>query len=74
MPPHLVLVSECVDGVGTVTLNRADKRNALSIRRRDAVNDTLDALGARNDVKVVVLTGGPGSRRPSPPSRRRCPG
>jgi len=57
MNDRLVLASECVDGVITVTLNRADKRNALSIALRNAVSDELDALGERDDVKVVVLTG-----------------
>ena len=30
------------DGVATVTLNRPEKRNALSIAVRDAVSDALD--------------------------------
>ena len=55
--PELVLTSAPADGVVTVTLNRPDKRNALSMALRDAVSDALDALAAREDVKVVVLTG-----------------
>jgi len=57
MNDRLVLTSECVDGVVALTLNRAEKRNALSIALRDAVSDDLDALAEREDVKVVVLTG-----------------
>ncbi len=44
-------------GVATVTLDRADKKNALSIELRDRISDALDALAADEDVKVVVLTG-----------------
>ena len=52
-----VLVSTVVDGVATITLNRPEKRNALSIAVRDLVSDALDALAADDDVKCVVLTG-----------------
>jgi enoyl-CoA hydratase len=40
-----------------VTLNRPDKKNALSIALRDAISDTLDRLAGDEDVKVVILTG-----------------
>jgi enoyl-CoA hydratase len=50
-------VSPTVDGVVTVTLNRPEKRNALSIALRDEISDALDALAGDNDVKAVVLTG-----------------
>jgi enoyl-CoA hydratase/carnithine racemase len=52
-----VLVSSVVDGVVTVTLNRPEKRNALSIAVRDLVSDALDRLAADEAVKCVVLTG-----------------
>jgi enoyl-CoA hydratase len=52
-----VLVSSAVDGVATVTLNRPEKRNALSIAVRDVVSDALDRLAADEAVKCVVLTG-----------------
>ena len=45
------------EGVATVTLNRPEKRNALSIAVRDAVSDALDRLTLDDDVKVVVVTG-----------------
>jgi len=44
-------------GVATITLNRPEKRNALSIAVRDAVSDALDRLAADEDCKVVVVTG-----------------
>lgn len=45
------------DGVATVTLDRAEKKNALSVELRDRISDALDALAADEAVKVVVLTG-----------------
>jgi enoyl-CoA hydratase len=52
-----VLVSEPVGGIATVTLNRPEKKNALSIAVRDEFSDALDSLAARDDVKVVIVTG-----------------
>ncbi len=45
------------DGVATLTLNRADKKNALSIALRDELSDALDALAGDEAVKTVVVTG-----------------
>jgi enoyl-CoA hydratase/carnithine racemase len=53
----VVLVDGPHEGVATITLNRPDKRNALSIAVRDAVSDALDALAADEQCKVVVITG-----------------
>jgi enoyl-CoA hydratase/carnithine racemase len=55
--PDEVLVSPVVDAVVTVTLNRPEKRNALSIAVRDLVSDALDELAAIEAVRCVVLTG-----------------
>ena len=44
-------------GVATITLNRPEKRNALSIAVRDAVSDALDKLAADDECKAVVVTG-----------------
>ena len=55
--PSLVLVSEPADGVATLTLNRPEKKNALSIAVRDEVSDALEALARSDAVKVVVVTG-----------------
>jgi enoyl-CoA hydratase/carnithine racemase len=52
-----VLVSPVEAGVATVTLNRPEKRNALSIVVRDLVSDALDRLAADENVRCVVLTG-----------------
>jgi enoyl-CoA hydratase/carnithine racemase len=56
MPP-LVLVSGPADGVATLTLNRPEKKNALSIAVRDEFSDALEALAGDDAAKVVVVTG-----------------
>lgn len=45
------------DGVARLTLDRPQKRNALSIALRDAVSDTLDRWAADDTVKAAVVTG-----------------
>jgi len=41
----------------TLTLNRAEKKNALSIALRDELSDALEDLGGDEAVKAVVITG-----------------
>jgi enoyl-CoA hydratase len=53
----LVLRTAPADGVVTLTLNRADKRNALSIALRDEMSDALGDLAGDEAVKMVVITG-----------------
>jgi enoyl-CoA hydratase/carnithine racemase len=53
----LVLLDRPLDGVARLTLNRPEKRNALSVALRDAVSDTLDHLASDETVKAVVVTG-----------------
>lgn len=45
------------DGIATLTLDRPERKNALSIELRDRLSDVLDALAAEEAVRVVVLTG-----------------
>jgi enoyl-CoA hydratase len=45
------------DGVIVVTLERGDRKNALSIALRDQMSDVLDELAADPTVRVVVITG-----------------
>ena len=40
-----------------LTLNRPEKRNALSVALRDALSDTLDELENDESLKCVVVTG-----------------
>ena len=53
--PDLLL--ERMDGVALVTLNRPEKRNALSIDLRMEVAEVFGELGGDDDVGCVVLTG-----------------
>jgi enoyl-CoA hydratase len=45
------------DGVALLTLDRPDRRNALSIELRDAISDALDELADDAGLRCVVLTG-----------------
>ena len=54
--PELVTVER--DGaIATVTLNRPEKRNALSLELREVLTAQLDALATDDEVRCVVLTG-----------------
>jgi enoyl-CoA hydratase/carnithine racemase len=57
MSDQLVLRSRPREGVATLTLNRAEKKNALSIALRDELSDALDELASDDTVKTVVVTG-----------------
>ena len=60
-PPFQVLLYEVTDAVCTITMNRPERRNALSMQ---LVNELIVALEtARDDaeVRVVVLTGAGGA-------------
>lgn len=48
---------ESLSHVGTVTLDRPDKRNALNGQLRRELKAVLDAVEADDEVRVVVLTG-----------------
>jgi 2-(1,2-epoxy-1,2-dihydrophenyl)acetyl-CoA isomerase len=45
------------DGVATITLNRPKVMNAFSDDMRGALHDDLAAMGARDDVGCIVITG-----------------
>src|SRR4051794_35794482 len=53
----LLSVSTPADGVALLTLERPDKKNALSVALRDEMSDALDRLAGDEAVKVVVITG-----------------
>ena len=48
---------EVEDGIGTITLNRPDKLNALSNELSCALVETLTRVAADEEVRAVVLTG-----------------
>ncbi|MCX6140719.1 MAG: enoyl-CoA hydratase-related protein [Candidatus Kapabacteria bacterium] len=52
------LVLQTIDGaIGTITMNRADKRNALSSELVAELHSAFVTMGLREDVKVIVLRG-----------------
>lgn len=52
-----LVLTEVVDGVAVVTLNRPDKRNAMSDAMRTAFVDALQAVAEDHTVRAMVLTG-----------------
>jgi enoyl-CoA hydratase len=56
--PVLVEVS---DGVGVLTLNRPEAKNAVDLATTEALAAALDEFEAREDVAVLVLTGAGGT-------------
>ncbi|SNR60589.1 Enoyl-CoA hydratase/carnithine racemase [Haloechinothrix alba] len=50
--------SEVEDGVGVITFDRIDRRNALSVELMTDLSDQLDAWNHDDEVAAVVLTGG----------------
>jgi enoyl-CoA hydratase/carnithine racemase len=53
--PYLILEEE--EGLATVTMNRGEKRNPLSTAMMRALIDTFENLGARREVRAVILAG-----------------
>lgn len=52
-----VLLRHDADGVATLTLNRPQARNALSMALMNALQDALDAIREDPGVRVVILRG-----------------
>ncbi|GAC1423170.1 MAG: enoyl-CoA hydratase [Candidatus Velthaea sp.] len=55
--PHRYLLLEEREGVAYLTLNRAEKRNALSLEVMRELISAFNAIGADRAVRVVVLRG-----------------
>ena len=53
---QLVLRSDA-DGVATLTLNRPQQRNALSVAMMSALQSAIDAIAKDKSVKIVVIAG-----------------
>jgi len=51
----------CADGVGTVTLNRPERKNPLTFDSYAELCQLFDALRRSVDIKVVVVTGAGGN-------------
>lgn len=55
-----ILMGKTDDGVGTITFNNPDKRNAMSLEMWEGLGEALVALRDDQDIRVVVLTGAGG--------------
>ncbi len=51
------ILTEIVDGVATVTLNRPEKRNAMSPQMHREMCEALNDLETEDATKIVVITG-----------------
>jgi enoyl-CoA hydratase/carnithine racemase len=52
-----LLIERPEPAIAVLTLNRPERRNALSVSLRDTLSDALDQLADDEEVKVVVVTG-----------------
>jgi 2-(1,2-epoxy-1,2-dihydrophenyl)acetyl-CoA isomerase len=55
-----VILIEVTDRIGIITMNRPDRRNALNGYLIRALEEAIQDMADRDDVKVVILTGAPG--------------
>lgn len=60
-PPLALLTGPDEHGIAVITLNRPEKKNALSIALRDEVTALLGGLSADRSVKALVITGSGGN-------------
>jgi enoyl-CoA hydratase len=51
------LLYEVIDGIGYVTFNRPQSRNALTFAMYERLAEICEEVGKTNDVKVLVITG-----------------
>src|SRR5581483_4424025 len=54
------IMQEIVDGVGIITFNNPDKRNAMSLEMWEGFGEALTALRDDDAVRVVILRGAGG--------------
>ncbi len=57
MPEEQEYIFEVADGVGTLTFNRPDKRNALTTGMYDGIADVCNSVRSDDNVKVLIITG-----------------
>ncbi len=51
------MLASSQDGIGVITFNQPEKRNAISVEMWDGMAQILDVFGADPAIRVVVLTG-----------------
>ena len=49
------------DGVQTITINRPEARNAMTLAAAKAIAAALDELDNRDDLRIGILTGASGN-------------
>jgi enoyl-CoA hydratase len=54
------ILQNVTDGIGTITFNNPDKRNAMSLEMWEGFGDALAALRDNDAVRVVILAGAGG--------------
>jgi enoyl-CoA hydratase/carnithine racemase len=59
--PLALLTGPDPDGIAVITLNRPEKKNALSIALRDEVLALLGGVSANRSVKALIITGSGGN-------------
>ncbi len=52
-----VILTEVADRIGIITMNRPERRNALNGYLIKALEEAVHEMAARDDVKIVILTG-----------------
>jgi len=52
-----ILLRGDIDGIATLTLNRPDQRNALSLGLMTALENQLDAIAEDRAIRIVILAG-----------------
>lgn len=58
MTDHLLL--DVTDSIATITIDRAEKRNAMNFEMLSGFIELVRDVGERNAVRVVIVTGRPG--------------
>jgi methylglutaconyl-CoA hydratase len=58
---RLILIDATADGVATVTINRADRRNAFNAEVIAALREAFETLEGADGVRVIFVTGAGGT-------------
>ena len=56
-PETRTVLTACIDGIATLTLNRPEVRNALDMAMRRELEEALTALAGDGQVRVLVVRG-----------------
>ncbi|MGE0621835.1 MAG: enoyl-CoA hydratase/isomerase family protein [Pseudomonadales bacterium] len=56
-----LILYDCADGIGTLTINRAEKKNAMTYAMLREFISRIGEAGADPAAKVIILTGVPGA-------------